>query len=115
MQVLHRKLVACNDKFRWNASIALQHKATSDDIEITFRDRRGRRWSVVFDYVPRLGLSIAYPKTRVRGTTFAGAILRLNGRTPARNYEHAVAYVCAAVDELRDVLERHPEDVMLLD
>lgn len=115
MQALHRMLVACNDEFQWFALIALQRKTISDDIEITLRDRRGRRWPVVFNYVARLGLSIAYPKTRVRGTTFAGAILRLNGRTPARNYEHAVAYVCAAVDELRDVLERHPEDVMLLD
>lgn len=115
MRVLHHMLVTCNDKFGWHATVTLRHAALSADVEITLRDRRGRRWPVVFNYVARLGLSIAYPKARVRGTTFAGAIFRLNGRTPARNYEHAVAYVCEAVDELRGVLERHPEDVMLLD
>lgn len=115
MRVLHRMLVACNEKFQWCALITLQRAPNRVDIEITIRDRRNRRWPVVFNYMPRLGLSIAYPRVHVRGTMFAGVILRLNGRTPARNYEHAVAYVCEAVAELSAVIERHPEDVMLLD
>lgn len=116
MPLWHRLLKRKDDE-NWDVTIEVVKDL--DAIELRFRNRRSHPrklvWCAVLTLSPEHGMAISYPKSHLRGTTFAGRIFRLARElSPARNYEHAVEYARTVVKELRAVLDRHPEDIMML-
>jgi len=105
------------DAENWDVSIVIV--ADLRAIELRFRHRRSHQRKArraVLTLNTKHGMAISYPNADLRGTTFAGRIFRLACElSPARNYEHAIEYTRTVVKELLAVIERHPEDVMLLD
>ena len=103
-----------NDTENWGVLVVARCDVQAIELKFNMHSIR-KRWEVLLTLNARHGLAVSQPKSRLRGTSFAGRVYHLCLLSPARNYEHAVEYTRTIVRELRGVLERHPEDIMLLD